>query len=280
MKSCKGLNICILMLNSPNIAEYAHLASMVNYIYASKHGYNFFVHRCPRPNDLSKDWMWDMKNEKNEYLLVWSKPTIVRQYLKYFDYVMFIDSDAVFIDHNKTIEDFINQYMTPDVHVLWSEDCLDKNYCYDKNTGNAGVMLFRNSQKTMEILDAWYSAPENGLCKEWKYNHPREQKCLNILTKVYPSEIRLLNYNAMNGKDGDWVRHYMGTPRDERVNNIKEMLCALFSPYCSGQKNQLVEGFHDGNASTCPLASKSNILIMGILLILLIMLAVLLRTLV
>lgn len=42
------LRICIIMLSSPNIPNYAHFAAINNYLYATKHHYDFIVERQPR----------------------------------------------------------------------------------------------------------------------------------------------------------------------------------------------------------------------------------------
>jgi hypothetical protein len=232
-----------LMLNSPNIPDYADLAAVINYMYASKHGYNFVVHKCPRESDIKKDWMWD---GKNEYLLVWSKPTIVKQYLQYFDYVLFIDSDAMVDDHNQTVESFVQQHMRdPNTLLLWAEDCLDKSYCWSPNTGNTGVMIFKRDPKTFELLDAWHKSPDTELCSAFKYEHPREQKCLQELMtqSIYKQNIKMLPYDTMNGKDGKWIKHFMGTTRDERTAALKNKMCSMVGPFCTSDKPRFIETF-------------------------------------
>ena len=72
-------NICILILNSPNILEYAHTATIINKLYANKYNYDFIVERCPLKEDLNKDYMWD---GENEYKFVWSKPSLIKKHLK------------------------------------------------------------------------------------------------------------------------------------------------------------------------------------------------------
>ena len=94
MLTCDKNQICVIMINSPNIPLYGHKSAINNYLYCVKHGYSFIVERCPAMNDTEKDYMW---NNNNEYLLVWSKPTLVKRHLQNYKYVFFIDSDAIYL---------------------------------------------------------------------------------------------------------------------------------------------------------------------------------------
>ena len=51
------LRIAILMLNSPNIPNYAHFATMNNYMYAAKHGDDFIVERLQQ--NVEESWSWE-----------------------------------------------------------------------------------------------------------------------------------------------------------------------------------------------------------------------------
>ena len=223
--SCNAARIAVLMLNSPNIPHYGHLAAHLNYKYCAKHGYSFIVERCPRKQDMKKDWMW---NGQDEYLFVWSKPTLLRRHLPNYDYVLFIDSDAVFWDHDTRIEDMIQRHIGKGVCVVIGEDCRDKNFCWDKQALNTGSMLVANNPQTIKILDHWIKATENE-CKDWKYAHTREQKCLQILRdNTYGHQIKTIPYNEINGHDGKWIRHYMGIPTPERIHLFQQHFTKLF----------------------------------------------------
>lgn len=251
MKSCKAESICILMLNSPNIPLYAHKATMINYMYAARHGYNFVVERCPRPEDINKPWMWDEKR-KYEYLLVWSKPTLIRKHMPFYDYILFIDSDAIVIDHNKTVESFIKQHMTDATCIIAAQDCKKTDDCWVAKNLNTGVMLFKNSTTTLTLLDAWFEATNN-VCKHTLYTHPREQECLNILKKQkYNDLIKILPISVMGGYDGTWIQHYAGMPNPEREKIITGHLHKELKSF---EEDPIIEGF---SGSTC-LANKGMI---------------------
>ena len=63
--------------------------------------------------------------------------------------------------------------------------------------------------KTFKILNDWISSPDN-VCKDFKYIHPREQECLNILQKnKYFNNIKIIKSYEMNGIDGKWIKHFI-----------------------------------------------------------------------
>jgi hypothetical protein len=207
-------NICILVLNSPNIGLYAQQATIINKLYANKYNYDFIVERCPLKEDLNKDYMWD---NTNEYIFVWSKASLIKKHLINYDYLFFIDSDAIFENHEQTIDSFIDKNFTNETCLLLGTDCITKNVCYKKNKLNTGTIIAKNTDKTFEILDKWIQAPNTKLCHEWKYVHTREQECLNIIKNKYNyKEIKIVDYYKINGIDGPWIKHYMGVQHDKR----------------------------------------------------------------
>lgn len=216
--TCSKDQIAILMLNSPNIQEYATYTTMINYLYSRRHGYNFIVNTCPIPEDLDKDYMW---SAGNEYLFVWSKCALIKRYLPHYKYIVYIDSDAIFNNFESRIEDFISQHMTNDTIMLCAEDCVSeyRSSCTDENGVNGGALIVKNTPLTFELLNEWI--PENILCEEWKYKHTREQACLNIIRrKKYENEIKILRNPIMGGSTGVFIKHLMATSADVRLSEF------------------------------------------------------------
>jgi hypothetical protein len=236
-------NICILVLNSPNIGEYAHQATIINKLYANKYNYDFIVERCPLKEDLNKDYMWD---NNNEYKFVWSKGSLVKKHLKNYDYLFFIDSDAIFVDHEQTIDSFIDKNFTNKTCLLFGTNCVTKSYCHDfynhKNKFNAGVFIAKNTNKTFKILDNWIQAPKNGLCQEFKDNHPREQGCLNLIKNKYNlNEIKIVDYYKLNGIDGLWIKHFMGCANNKRFKILNLYLHKFLIEYNIYDNSKLIK---------------------------------------
>lgn len=257
-RSCKDVRIAILMINSPNIANYAHKAAVVNYMYASMHGYAFLVERCP-----SKGSGFELP-DTNEYLMVWTKPHLVKKHLPHYDYLLYIDSDAIVVDREKTIEELAAAHMQPGgpVCMVAGRDCLSSSI--ESCTGhegelNAGVILFKNDPRTMDILDAWIDARLNKDCMKWRDDFPYEQACINHLrNQRFQREIKVVPTQEMNGVDGRWIMHYMAqteaTRDDAMVGELRKLFESLVSPPppTGEQERQeegegdLVEGFTDG----------------------------------
>jgi hypothetical protein len=201
--------ICILVLNSPNIDNYAHASTMINNLYASKYNYDFIVERCPLKEDLDKDYMLD-----NNF--IWSKPSLIKKHLIDYDYLFFIDSDAIFIDHDKTIDSFIDINFNENTCLVLGSNCITKKYCYNRNKLNTGVIIVKNTSKTFEILDNWIKGPNNDLCKNIK-----EQECLNLVKNNY----------KLNGLDGKWIKRYMDIEHDKRYKILNLYLKKFLIEY-------------------------------------------------
>ena len=221
------------MLNTPGIHLYGHLSAYINYKYCSQHGYTFIVERCPQKEDIKKDWMWD---ETNQFLIVWSKPALVRRHLPNYDYLLILDSDALFLDHDKKIENLIEKYMNKihqtDVCILAGQDCMHSTWCWSKTQLNAGVIFFKNNPQTLTILDHWINSTKDE-CKKWKYEHSREQMCLQVLKeKHYKKNIKIIPYYEINGVDGHWIRHYMAVTSDERFKLMNQHFQHFFGQEC------------------------------------------------
>lgn len=228
--SCHTKRIAVLMINTPKNHSYGHLASHINYKYCSKHHYTFLMETCPRKEDMKKDWMWD---DNNQYVIVWSKITLIKRHLPHYDYLFYIDSDAVFTNQENTIENFVQKHVqNKDTCIIAGEDCLKRDHCWAKNGLNAGTLLFVNRPQTFKILDHWFSAMDKE-CADWKYVHTREQMCLQILLdKYYKKHIKIIPYDEMNGLDGKWIQHYMQMTNEERIKYMSPFFHKFFEEEC------------------------------------------------
>lgn len=219
--------IGILMLNSPNIPRYAHLAAMINYAYAARHGYGFMVARCPDRRDAGKPWAW---NPAQEYTLVWSKPRMLAAALRQWDVVMFVDSDAAVWDFDVKIEDRAAELFADSrACIVMAQDCGDASVCGKPDKLNAGVILARRTPEVHAVLEHWGDPDRD--CAKWKYAFPYEQECANILrAKHYGDFIRKVDVEKLNGADGRWVRHFMATSAAVRTAEMRRRLREVLAP--------------------------------------------------
>lgn len=256
--------ICIGMINSPNIPKYAQYTTLLNYMYSTKHNYDFVVNRCP--DDIDVDWKWD---PKNEYVSVWYKPEFIKKYLPYYHIFVFVDSDAYFKDINKTVEDFLkeeeantNPNDLPLIYV--AEDCKDKKLCWTAGP-NTGVIIVKNTPKTFEILNEWIKGPTTKMCDFWKYRHTREQGCLwELKNSKYNKEIKVVTPAYKLGThDGDWIVHLAATSSKVREDYFGDIL-----------KKKFYDNFGNNATDNTNSFNIINIIMFTILIMLVILLAI------
>lgn len=230
--------IAILMLNSPNIPHYAHYATMNNYMYATKHGYDFIVERAPL--NTSDSWTWD---PENEYVLVWYKAEFIKRHLKNYHYVLFIDSDATPRDFQYTIEKEVIDRYNDNFSLIFQEDVwrslaglpVCKKIC-------TGLICAKNCPSAFAVLDLWARAPYvDKECIEFRYKHAREQDCIMHLFKTRPEvqqhvKIFPAHLGLFGQYDSKWIYHMGGV-------NKKERTVVLFQDF----KKSLDKMIHDTN---------------------------------
>ena len=240
------LRIAIIMINSPNIPNYAHCATINNYLYSTKYSYDFIVER--QPSNIQEKWQWD---PENEYVIVWSKAEIIKKHLKNYHYVLFIDSDAFFKNFDYKIEDILVKELSqnPDKVIIFQEDKWRKDLCYGIISDEicAGLIFVKNCQKAFDILDVWIRSPYSDKnCEEFKYNHPREQGCIMYLANTYP-EIKkhIFIYPAKFGMfgqyDSDWIVHLGGVDKHSRTHVIGNQCVSKFELFKVQAREDLSE---------------------------------------
>lgn len=135
----KKIVVCQFYTNNISYGEYTE---KINSEYCKRNNYTYYV-------------------EKNESLIKekckdrsfhWYKPHLVQNIIKdnpECEYILYMDMDAVFINHYRKIEEFISE----GVSVLMTED---HGFCMV----NTGVILFKNDQYTIEVLENWWHSGE------------------------------------------------------------------------------------------------------------------------
>jgi len=225
-----GLRIAVVMLSSPGIPDYAHFAAINNYLYSTNHHYDFIVER--KPQDTVHDWTW---NEKKQSSVSWYKAALLKRHLTNYDYVLFIDSDAIFNDFSYSIETELVPLVSMDKCIIFQEDVwyTDNNVIGDSLICT-GLIFLKRCPEAFGILDAWIRAPYmDPACIDMRYKHPREQDCITHLIKtnvdiknqvyVYPAS------KGMFGQyDAKWIIHMGGTNDINRTEFISRYCNAKF----------------------------------------------------
>lgn len=134
--------------------EVGFLCSVVNEAYCQQHGHRF------RRVLLSPEDMAKLAGGRH---LAWAKVALLRNLLRGrgydgsasgdfeedFDYLVWIDADALVLDHSVRLEDFL-ELPVPAMDFIIGEDMADTDLL------NTGLMFFRRSQWCRELLRRWW----------------------------------------------------------------------------------------------------------------------------
>ena len=139
--------------------DYGDFASLNHHEYSNKHGYSY-IKKIVKNEDYS-DWH-----------PTWIKIDVLKKYLPLYDYVVWIDSDAVFVNQDIKIEDLINDGV----------DLVIPKLEMDRVSGNVwthtttGFMIWKNSEWSNNILNTLWSEP-----KDYRFTFFHEQSRLDEL---------------------------------------------------------------------------------------------------
>ena len=158
--------ICIITSYTDHIrwdnygkCDYGDFASLNHHEYSNKHGYSY-VKEIVKNNDYI-DWH-----------PTWIKIDVLKKYLPLYDYVVWIDAVAVFVNQDITIEDLIDgdvDLVVPKLEV-------------DKISGNVwthittGFMVWKNSEWSNSMLNLLWDEP-----KQFRFEFFHEQSRLDEL---------------------------------------------------------------------------------------------------
>jgi hypothetical protein len=174
-------HICIITSYTNHIrwdnygkCDYGDFASLNHHEYANKHGYSY-VKKIVN-NDDYLNWH-----------PTWIKIDVLRTYLPIFDYVVWIDADAVFRNQEVRIEDFIEDGI----------DLILPKLEIDRVSGNVwtstttGFMIWKNSEWSRKTLDLLWNEP-NQFRFEFFHEQTRLDEILGVNFEMEGGE-KILN---------------------------------------------------------------------------------------
>ena len=158
--------ICIITSYTDHIrwdnygkCDYGDFASLNHHEYSNKHGYSY-IKEIVKNDDYSN---WHP---------TWIKIDVLKKYLPLYDYVVWIDADAVFVNQDIKIEDLINDGV----------DLVIPKLEMDRVSGNmwthttTGFMIWKNSEWSNNMLNTLWSEP-----KDYRFTFFHEQSRLDEL---------------------------------------------------------------------------------------------------
>jgi hypothetical protein len=213
------MNICLINLVTENLQNEAFLSSLNKKKYCEKYNldYKFYVGRM------------------SERHAQWDKIQCLIQNISNYDYVIWMDSDAVFNNFDISIIDIINE--NKDVDALFCHDT-----CYDGKSRhlmvNTGVMIFKNTDWSSALLNETWNSVENysieKLEKHSYHGYPHEQgKICDILISKSLNKYRIFNEKKFNTHPNvsnleTFIIHFMGSRQtqghiDDFLTKVKEI---------------------------------------------------------
>lgn len=193
------------------------------------------------------------------YLGGWNKVPAMRQAIKTYDWVVFMDGDAIFTHLHLPLEWLMNRWeISPDKTLSLALDP-DTSPIFYNGKGdinlNSGVMIAHQTPRSEEFFDAWMTCPDEKRyegCAKWKTTHTHDQAVLNeYLRYDYPDELKFLScteanrYPGSGDCEGEFISHFW--PFKEMIpGGAKEVIAQYFFP-------PLQQAFyHDGDQLVVP----------------------------
>ena len=208
------------------IPAYVKASVGINKAYCETHGYEFreFI----LPTNFPRHPAWGR---------VW----FLRQQLSTYDYMFYIDGDAFFADHSRSLSRLITFMDETPVCGLFARDQMLANKVFHSEYANAGVFLFSRQHDGPKLADLWWEVPTDDTydktlydslrylsASDSLYHHPYEQLALWHLWDRHPMSFRFVKkYNELNGLDGTFVKHLIKVPDRERLRimqNYKKLI--------------------------------------------------------
>lgn len=188
--------------------------------YAKKHGYDFLY---------LNGFGTDKSGKYNPTQIGYLRMLRVFNNIENYDYIMWIDADALVTNPTIIIEDF-----QIDDSIFYCS--YDWSGHYSLNTGN---FILKNTPHTKMFIDAFYTVSKT-------YNMPEEQATINTMYSLFNVKpvIKVLEHKFLNAvpsvdivkkeiwgnkppppcpwKPGDFLVHATGLPNSERVRIFNE----------------------------------------------------------
>ena len=150
------MKIAVVSYATKNREWLYSITNPVKQAYCFKHGYDF---------------LFSTENLLPERHPSWGKLPIIRKEIGKYDWLMWIDDDAMFANHDIALESIIEKYGTNGVDIIAAKDMAGLN---------CGVMLFRPTSFVFEFLDKWMS---NEVYERFKGSGVWEQSAFNAMVK-------------------------------------------------------------------------------------------------
>jgi hypothetical protein len=193
-------NIAVVMLYTSNFSIVCCFSEANVVSYCVKHRYTCYIYR---------DSMVHYDTHPT-----WNKPLVLMDNIKNHDYIMWIDSDAIFTNFDISIGDIIKKHESKDLML-----------CNDIGGWkfNAGVQIWKNSEWSMRHLIRWWNMKQVGHMQGGD-----QVQLIDLLNKYDPSmdhysisDQTEFNCHPKVHREGMFILHMMGMSGDDRIKAFK-----------------------------------------------------------
>lgn len=205
----KNSKIALFMVATPEISNYAIYTIDVNKRWAQKHNYDFYLYEKSILPDLPINF------SKIQYAL---------NLLPKYDYVVYIDADAIIQNIDYDIRNVIAEYTSLTKSVIFAEDCFSAKDCSKPGKINSGVFIVKNNHLGKKVLESWLDA-SRGKCKKYVGIFPN---CQNVFSycvqEMYSFAINIIPFNIINGFENTLlIKHAMAKDSIDRIDELKKV---------------------------------------------------------
>lgn len=195
-----------------NNANYNSLAACINYSYCIKNNYEFIYYR-PYLNDKNNVVLNNCIDPNTNLTrhCAWAKILSAKLALEHdYDYIVYIDSDCIFKDFNKTIESLITPHTD---NIIFLND----NPCHSDKP-NSGFFICRNCPESSSFLNDWYNVniPDKNIIHSW------EQAGLWTIFNNY--NITIIDDWMLVERKGQFLRHIYHAENKIRIPYFKNFI--------------------------------------------------------
>lgn len=193
---------------------YFHYTNYVNTRYCRRHGLPY----CVQGKGMERDRH-----------PVWFKVKAALDHLPNFDYLLFLDADAMFIDHERHVE-ILLAHLGPDNVLLIGSDRACADWGFDDSEANTGVFLLKNVPLAQRLLADWWNLPVDD--PDVAFRWPVDQLGFNRhIFGSYRQHIAFVDYRILNGIDGDFIYHVMHEDEVSKTLLLEQRRDALVARY-------------------------------------------------
>jgi hypothetical protein len=195
---------------------YFRWSEAINRRYCERHGYRYVL--------VSEE-------PRRDRHICWHKVPVLLNELRDCDDLLFLDADAVFYSQELKVETELSPLLG-DKSVLMAADCGSETVRWNPQYPNSGVIFVRNNDASKAFFIDWDNASDIDTKSRWQW--PPEQLALwRVVLPAHQNEFKLIeDYYLVQGRYGQFIRHYCTCPDKYRVEHMQKLYQRLTRENC------------------------------------------------